>query len=337
MYHSCCFHRALSPCSSSFASSLFFPWLSTFLTFYFLFVLFHPIVFDSFVPLVLSRSISLHRFHFLLSFASFVFFWFLLLSSAFSLVPSYLPALEGLLSVTMLVSLVECFIKYCVSVGKLSLTRFAIVCDRPVHNRCDACRTFAPMKAAELSFQKSHHLACSSACRNVELANSLRNSEVSVPCESPAPAGASKELAPSSTLPLEELFRPLRCFNKPFGRPLPLTRPLLLSRSSSTPLLPFFHRSSRSQTLRILKYKADTLNADHLAGAARLTESDPIRRLRTMFRVGRWATDFRSLPVEEKNPPSHRLLVPPSAAVCRLAVPLYLIDGFQSPGTKRNL
>lgn len=50
---------------------------------------------------------------------------------------------------------------------------------------------------------------------------------------------------------------------------------------------------------------------------------------------GRWVKDFSSFLVAEKNPTMHRLSVPLSAADGKLALPLYLFDGFRRPVVSR--
>lgn len=94
---------------------------------------------------------------------------------------------------------------------------------------------------------------------------------------------------------------------------------------------------SKISDIEKTEYRVEVLNADHPAWAARLTDPEHLEKLRTMFRVSRWVSDFSSFAVAEKNPPSDCLSVPPPGVDGMLAGPLYLVNSFLRRVTSRTV
>lgn len=103
-------------------------------------------MFSSF-SLALSVSIV---FGFSQSLAPFFLLLLVFLLLAFFLPSSHLLGFKLLLSYKILLSPAECFADYGVSVGKLSFTCSCIVCDRPVHDVCEAGKSLVPTEIADL-------------------------------------------------------------------------------------------------------------------------------------------------------------------------------------------
>lgn len=89
--------------------------------------------------------------------------------------------------------------------GQVFSTLLCIVDGHTLHVTGNAGNRCTPMKVAELSLRRSHHLACSQSCRIDELANRPHNRRANVRGQETAPVRTLKESATSSTSPLEDL------------------------------------------------------------------------------------------------------------------------------------
>lgn len=121
------------------------------------------------------------------------------------------------------------------------------------------------MEVAELALRKSHYLACTRVCWNVESASRSCNREVFDPGPDAAPARTSKELAPLSTLPLEEIISeaPLRPQRILPPAPIHKTTEVVEGPISATPTIP--PPVFKISDFQKIEYIADTPDAAHPA------------------------------------------------------------------------
>lgn len=229
----------------------------------------------------------------------------------------------------------ECSAPYFFEIDKALSTRSCIPCGLPISDMCYAGGTFAPRKAAKVSLQKSHYLACSSAYWNVELANLSRNCGALVPRQDAAPARNLKELQPSSTPLVEKIHSSSQLRSETIKTPAPVDTTTVVVRIPVTIAFsipsPVFRISDFEQT----EYRAFVLNVDHPAQAARLTNPDFVKLLRRMVHGNRWMNVFGSIPVAKRAPPSNRLAVTAAGVDGKVAVSLYLHDDSRRRAVRR--
>lgn len=205
-------------------------------------------------------------------------FLFSFFFSAFSLAPFHFCRLKGLLSFTMPFSLAKCFVHYCVSVITPSSSRSCIVCDRPIHDRCDANKKFAAMKTTKLSLLQNHHLACSCAYWSVEYANSPRSRGVSVQGKETASVRAlQKEFAPPSTSLLGKIFSlaPLHLQKVPPPAPVRTATDVV---EVSVPTACTSPPVSQISAFVKIEYRVDGLRAGQPAQDASLNDRNPLKK-----------------------------------------------------------
>lgn len=104
----------------------------------------------------------------------------------------------------------------------------------------------------------------------------------------------------------------------------------------------FFRRSLSSTQFKNSKfekaeYRADILNANYSAQAARLSIPDPAGEVCIMARDGRCVNEFGSFSVAETNILTHHMSVSSPLVDGTLAVALYLFDGFHCRTVSRTV
>lgn len=206
-----------------------------------------------------------------------------------------------------LLKLLVCSAPHCIARDRNIPTRPCIVCSRPVHDLCDAGSKFEPERVADLYHCESHHMACSRTCLDAELANRFRNSGIFVSNQDPSVSNNSDVPAPLLT-PIDESEDPVKA---------------PVSDSSAASGLVF----TISDFVKI-EHGADVLNIDQPAQAARLIGPAHVETIRAMVRESGWVSELSAFSVAEKNLSSDRRVQLPPLVHGKLAVPLYLIDGF---------
>lgn len=136
------------------------------------------------------------------------------------------------------------------------------------------------------------------------------------------------ELRPPLVLLLEEtaLLAPLRSQKVPSSALVDTASDVVevpVSTSSTVPP-PVFRISGFQKT----EYRTDGLNVEHPTQTSRLGNGDHVEKLRTLICKGECVTAFGSFAGVKKNCSSDRLSVPSLDFYGKLAVLLYLFDGF---------